>query len=53
MHGNTGRENLDGAAKKVGRRCVDLPAFLSPSGFEGAGRQNPGSSQSCARPIYE
>jgi len=28
-----------------------LPASLSASGFQGAGRQNPGSSQSCARPI--
>ncbi len=27
-----------------------LPASLSASGFQGAGRQNPGSSQSCARP---
>jgi len=29
----------------------DLPAYLSASGFQGAGRQNPGFSQSCARTV--
>jgi hypothetical protein len=40
------RKKLDGVAKKVGRLCVHscahfvfLPAFLSSSGFQGAGRQ--------------
>jgi hypothetical protein len=28
-----------------------LPASPSASGFQGAGKQNPGSSQSCVRPI--
>jgi hypothetical protein len=53
------RKKLDGVAKRVGRLCVHscayfvfLPAFLSASGFQGAGRQagrqNPGLSQSCA-----
>jgi hypothetical protein len=53
-----GRERkLDGPAKKVGRRRVHvctvyLPASLSASGSQGAAMQNPGSSQSCARPIF-
>jgi len=53
------RKKKDGVAKKVGRLCVHscahfvfLPAFLSASGFQGAGRragrQNPALSQSCA-----
>jgi hypothetical protein len=52
-----GRERkLDGPAKKVGRRRVHvctvyLPASVSASGSQGAAMQNPGSSQSCARPI--
>jgi len=47
-----GRERkLDGAAKKVGRLCVHLPAALSASEFQGAGRQKPRFSQSCAQPI--
>jgi hypothetical protein len=49
-----GRERkLDGAAKIVGRLCAHflcLPACLSASEFQGAGRQKPRFSQSCAQP---
>jgi hypothetical protein len=44
-----GRERkLDGVAKMVGRLCVHLPAALSASEFQGADRQKPRFSQSCA-----
>jgi hypothetical protein len=45
-----GRERkFDGAAKKVGRPFC-LPASLSASEFQGAGRQKQRFSISCARP---